>query len=444
MREELSKENGKTIFACGGSIPVSQPGTDTSEPQGQNTQASRPATTETEPITIRWDPPAADELARHAKLVLPLEDRTKDNLGRLLRDTDPASFGYQGKTTYDETYRKAFKMDTTAFATTFDPHALGIIDTIAQVLLPTMRESKVYRAVKAELYKLNIYSAPSGKFKAHVDTPRSNGQFGSLVVGLSLAHEGGQLQVRHSGREFTFDWGASTNAIAWAAFYSDCEHEVLEVTSGHRITLTYNLYAVRGNGTLAGAPSPSLDIGQLPLYQSLRDVCGSEDFLPKGEFPSTSPFFFVFSFISELDTDEEATPGGYLGFYCSHAYPHTSSEAVIVPDMLKSLDLMVLEAFRRLKIEARVRPVLETEDWYGRKAKYVGQEVGARMENIGSGAYEDGPDELIEDLCAGEGELDGNRVYWVNEPRHKQVQISYIAVSAPQKDLDAGHTFFWY
>lgn len=265
LREELSKENGKTIFACGGSIPVSQPGTDTSEPQGQNTQASRPATTETEPITIRWDPPAADELARHAKLVLPLKDGTKDNLGRLLRDTDPASFGYQGKTTYDETYRKALKMDTTAFATTFDPHALGIIDTIAQVLLPTMRESKVYRAVKAELYKLNIYSAPSGKFKAHVDTPRSNGQFGSLVVGLPLAHEGGQLQVRHSGREFTFDWGASTNAIAWVAFYSDCEHEVLEVTSGHRVTLTYNLYAVRGNGTLAGAPSPSLDIGQLPL-----------------------------------------------------------------------------------------------------------------------------------------------------------------------------------
>lgn len=287
LREELSKENGKTIFACGGSIPVSQPGD--KSPLSQSSQGSHIVkTTEMEPVTIRWDPPAADELARHAKLILPLEDGTKENLERLIKDTDPASFGYKGKTTYDETYRKALKMDTTAFATTFDPYALGIIDTIAQVLLPAMKESNVYRAVKAELYKLNIYSAPSGKFKAHVDTPRSNGQFGSLVVCLPLAHEGGQLQVRHSGREFTFDWGSSTDAVSWAAFYSDCEHEVLEVTSGHRITLTYNLYAVRGNGTLAGAPSPSLDIDQLPLYQSLRDVCGNEHFLPNGEFSSTS------------------------------------------------------------------------------------------------------------------------------------------------------------
>ena len=43
---------------------------------------------------------------------------------------------------------------------------------------------------KAELYKLNIYSAPSGKFKAHVDTPRSKSQVGSLVVALPVEHKG--------------------------------------------------------------------------------------------------------------------------------------------------------------------------------------------------------------------------------------------------------------
>lgn len=41
----------------------------------------------------------------------------------------------------------------------------------------------------------------------------------------------------------TFDWGKSTQNIQFAAFYSDVEHEVLEVQSGHRVTLTYNLYA---------------------------------------------------------------------------------------------------------------------------------------------------------------------------------------------------------
>lgn len=152
---------------------------------------------------------------------------------------------------------------------------------------------------------LQIYSAPSGKFKAHVDTPRSNGQIGSLVVCLPLAHEGGQLQVRHTGREFTFDWGSCTDAISWAAFYSDCEHEVLEVTSGHRITLTYNLYAVRGNGTLAGVPSPSLDIAQLPLFRSLLDVYENPHFLPNGQL-------FSYKFESILLTGRKIRRASWL------------------------------------------------------------------------------------------------------------------------------------
>lgn len=133
--------------------------------------------------------------------------------------------------------------------------------------------------------------------------------------------------------------------------------------------------------------------------------------------------------VPECDTDEEANPGGHLGFYCSHAYPHTGSEAVIVPDMLKGLDMMVLEAFRRLKIEASVKPVMEVEDSYERNRMYIGREPGERMENLGSMGMEDGIDELIEEWREGE-KLDWEQVHWVNEPRHKQVQMSYIAVSS--------------
>ena len=46
------------------------------------------------------------------------------------------------------------------------------------------------RGIRAELYKLNVYSGPSGMFKAHVDTPRSDDQVGSLVVALPVAFEG--------------------------------------------------------------------------------------------------------------------------------------------------------------------------------------------------------------------------------------------------------------
>jgi hypothetical protein len=34
----------------------------------------------------------------------------------------------------------------------------------------------------------------------------------------------------------------TTTSIAYITFFSDVEHEVSEVTSGHRVTITYNLY----------------------------------------------------------------------------------------------------------------------------------------------------------------------------------------------------------
>ena len=90
---------------------------------------------------------------------------------------------------------------------------------------------------------MQIYFRPSGKFQIHVDTPRGSEQFGSLVISLPYPHVGGQLRVAHKGQETIIDWGQKeADKIQWAAFYSDCEHEVLEVKSGHRITLTYNLY----------------------------------------------------------------------------------------------------------------------------------------------------------------------------------------------------------
>jgi hypothetical protein len=121
-----------------------------------------------------------------------------------------------------------------------------------------------------------LYSGPSGKFKAHVDTPRSPDQFGSLVICFPLEHHGGALEVRHKGKTVSFDWSNSKAdgkepSIGWAAFYSDCEHEVLEVTEGHRLTLTYNLFCVRGNGQLGGN-SPWLDPTHLPLYRTIRGL----------------------------------------------------------------------------------------------------------------------------------------------------------------------------
>lgn len=136
-----------------------------------------------------------------------------------------------------------------------------------------------------------MYSGPRGRFRAHVDTPRSASQFGSLVVCLPTEHEGGELRVAHQGREMLYDWSSSSArgdddarqpAVRWAAFYSDVEHEVLEVRSGHRVTLTYNLYAVRGGGLLAGE-CPALDPAYLPLHDFAKRMLEEEEFMVQGK-----------------------------------------------------------------------------------------------------------------------------------------------------------------
>ncbi|VUC28823.1 unnamed protein product [Clonostachys rosea] len=342
-------ESQNHLFTCGGSIPINEKPRAT-KPRRAPTRnrPSNPLTVDeprtSDPITIRWDVANPGGKKGHSnnacdKITLPLAPKSKNDIQRLLDGTEPATFGRGGEDVYDEAYRKALKMETTAFCSTFDPYSLGIIDTIAQVLLPSIVDSSTHRSVRAELYKLNLYTSPSGKFKKHVDTPRSPSQFGSLVVCLPLEHEGGQLKVRHEGREITYDWSTSSvrpdhATIRWAAFYSDCEHEILEVTSGHRLTLTYNLYAVRGTGRMTGA-SQTLDITHLPLYQAVSTA---------------------------LDQDPFGGKGGTLGFWCSHAYAFNDPIETPLPDTLKGVDAAIWEVFQKLNLNPTVSAVIELED----------------------------------------------------------------------------------
>ena len=81
-----------------------------------------------------------------------------DQLEELVGDFKAATFGRGGQNIYDKSYRNALKMDPGVFCTTFDPYSLGIIDTIAQVLLPSFVDSATHRSVRAELYNMNVRS----------------------------------------------------------------------------------------------------------------------------------------------------------------------------------------------------------------------------------------------------------------------------------------------
>ncbi len=98
--------------------------------------------------------------------------------------------------------------------------------------------------IGAELYKLLVYDEGSF-FVGHRDTEKSPGMFATLLVVLPSEFSGGDLMVRHKGREARIDLHGDDPAEArFAAFYADCVHEVLPITGGFRLTLVYNL--VRG------------------------------------------------------------------------------------------------------------------------------------------------------------------------------------------------------
>lgn len=90
--------------------------------------------------------------------------------------------------------------------------------------------------------------------------------------------------VQHEGKQVAFDWShQSASAIQWAAFYSDCEHEIETVTEGERITLTYNLYVTEPVG---GSIPPSLivDPKSLSLHTFLKELVMEPGFMKEGVF----------------------------------------------------------------------------------------------------------------------------------------------------------------
>ncbi|KNG90844.1 hypothetical protein ANOM_000988 [Aspergillus nomiae NRRL 13137] len=329
LKTFIEGERATASYACGGSIPIAQ----TAAVSEIHSRVSGP-------INIFWS--IGNGSAR--RLSLPLrpdaEDASPEVLQRLIASCGPASFGRGEQNVMDLSYRKAGKLDPESFATSFHPADFGIIEAIEKVLLPGMLTEATNtlgsRKIYAELYKMNIYSGPSGLFRSHVDTPRSQTQVGSLVVCLPARFKGGNLLVRHQDREVDFDWAAGSEAsIQWAAFYSDCEHEIKTITEGDRITLTYNLYVSSGGENVLHS---IIDPKSLPLYGWVKDRLMKPGFLDDG---------------------------GVLGIFCSHAYPHTANATTHdLPGGLKGSDMVLYSVFQSLGLYTQVLPVLENHGKY--------------------------------------------------------------------------------
>ena len=92
----------------------------------------------------------------HARCI-DLANASESDLQALSDACQPATFGRNDVDVYDESYRKAGKMDAGDFATKFDPEDCGLLDLVADDFLDC--GSDVKSRVICELYKLNVYGA---------------------------------------------------------------------------------------------------------------------------------------------------------------------------------------------------------------------------------------------------------------------------------------------
>jgi len=168
--------------------------------------------------------------------------------------------------------------------------------------------------------------------------------FGSLVVIYPTLHEGGELIFRHKNQEWKFDANSlivsqPSPSIAYVAFYSDIEHEVLKVTRGCRVAVTYNLYLVDPRSKV-GAPVhiPSFK-GVSSLQATLRELLNRPEFLPDG---------------------------GTLGFGLTYLYPVTfKTKLQEMTSYLKGTDAHVYQACLELHLQPSLKVIYDDNESHG-------------------------------------------------------------------------------
>lgn len=166
--------------------------------------------------------------------------------------------------------------------------------------------------------------------------------------------------------------------MKWAAFYGDCEHEILPVTSGTRITLTYRITQYGKEYQTKIDEKGNKEVRQLsPMYldrqQSLEGFVGVTYV---GAIPEEQVRRAGKSFLNALhhigNTDR------WIGVILAHRYTETG----IQPENLKGIDRALYSlASKEANKQTVLLPVLIHEDWPWTLDSCRGEEYDIPPEN---------------------------------------------------------------
>jgi hypothetical protein len=165
----------------------------------------------------------------------------------------PARFGRGERTLTDRRVRDTWEIPKELVRLEWSPAFGSALEAVRDGLgLPPQCR------LTAELHSVLVYE-PGQFFVPHQDSEKDDAMIATLVVTLPSPHTGGELVVHQPGQTTTYR--ASRTRISMVAFYADCLHEVLSVSSGYRMALTYNLL-LDGDST-GSTPSEDPAAGEL-------------------------------------------------------------------------------------------------------------------------------------------------------------------------------------
>jgi hypothetical protein len=315
---------------------------------------------------LRYDDPAEKGISRQVQF--PMEIDNDNEVLRPLINATQTSGGLRFLSP------KQFSID-------FDPHRSGLLDVVAQILLPgfecdVLESRPEHRGIRASHPTLLVVPESTEKVKIplnHAQSPPNT--LGKLLVRLPTAHQGmstspsqyssslmckgGQWEITETEDKTStiFNWTylrSVQSTLQWAAARASSKVIIHPNQSAPQLILLYNLVVServgglllhRRNSTKCLFTNPS----HFPLYDSVKNLLESPGFMKEGLTPYLSLVFIA-----------DTASGGRLGVYCRYSYSHTSLNAKnVMPCALQGIDVVLYSTFRTLGLKPEVRPLLD-------------------------------------------------------------------------------------
>jgi hypothetical protein len=268
-----------------------------------------------------------------------------DNIHFINKYSKESNFGSYNdkKNVYDPKYRSSREIlaENLCFLDRCEGKITKTATTEKYNELMTKLNDILKRNVYIVPYKLNVYTT-GDFFKMHVDTPKGPNNIGTLLVGLSSDYEGGTLAIVENNDTKSF----KINKNDCVFLYGDQLHQVLEVTSGTRLVMAFDVFTEQES-----EKEQEQEKGSDNAVEEPKGSAGSEEPDEESEVSDEEPDDYRIDEI-KLDNHKGKIKDDYIGIALNYSYSvycpgQDQRDITDNPEYLKGSDYALFKFFSK-------------------------------------------------------------------------------------------------